>query len=218
MRNFQIIFVFCVIACLIIPSCSLETTPNPDMEEVFYNIQDGFEDWILPFSEVNQEIEYKNSADSSAIVVVERTYDLDEIIYTDCRVDSKQVQCEVESINLAFPENTNSTVFQVYVSIFLFGPNELRVMANRVGVDASVAMFTDDPEDIMTEIPDNYMAAYEEDYTFNGMEMPAIVIETISTDGAVAGSIVPPARMVLVKGIGLVEWEDYDGRNWVLQN
>ncbi len=221
MRNLKIFFVICLISSLFSTGCSLETEPTPNMDEIVYDILDGFEDWILPFNEVDQEIIYQNriDANATATVVVERTFDLEERSYVDCRVDSQQAQCESESINLAFPGNTNTMGFQVYVSIFLFGPNELRVMANRVGINASIARFEDDdPEEITSELQDNYSASYEENYAFNGMEIPAVIIETISLDGAVAGAIIAPLRMVLVKGIGVVEWDDYNGQTWVLQN
>jgi len=219
MRNFKIFFVIFLISSLFSTGCTLEEEPIPDIEENLFNLVAGFEDWILPFDSLNQEIIYKNSLDSTVVVVVERTFDLDERTYIDCRVDNEQAQCQSASINLAFPENTNSMDFQVFVSIFLFGPNELRIMANRVGIDASVAIFTDDDlEEIESELPDNFSAIYEEDFAYNGMEIPAVIIETNSLEGAVSGAIIPPLRMVLLKGVGVVEWEDYNGNTWVLQN
>ena len=218
MSKFQIFIILFLIGGLTFSGCDLNEDPLPIEEEVAFDIKDEFRDWISSFDRLNEEINYKNSEDSVVQVIVERTFDLSERIYIDCNYDNQQARCESESINLAFPTNIHPDNFQVFVSIFLFGPEQLRIMANRVGINASLALFEDDPEEITTELEDNFEASYVPNFTFNGVNSPAVIVETITLDNVVAGAIIPPARMVLVKGFGLVEWDDYNGNTWILQN
>lgn len=218
MKNIKLCFLLLIIGSLTFPSCNLDEDPLPTQEEVSYNIRDGFRDWISTFDRVDEVITYKNSLDSTAQVVVERTFDLADQTYISCRYDNQSAQCESESINLAFPTNTHPDNFQIYVSIWLFGPEQLRIMANRVGIDPSLALFEDDPEEIITEIETNFTASYDANYTYNNVNSPAVIVETITLENAVAGAIIPPKRLVLVKGFGLVEWDDYNGNTWTLEN
>ena len=218
MKNIQLYLLLFLLGGLTFSSCNLEEDPIPNQEEILYNIKDNFRDWISSFDRVNEMITYKNSEDSIVQVVVERTFDLTERSYINCRYNDQVAQCESESINLAFPANTHPDNFQVYVSIFIFGPEQLRIMANRVGIDPSLALFEDDPEEITSEIEDNFEASYDANFTYNSVNSPAVILETISLENVVIGAIIPPSRMVLVKGFGLVEWDDYNGNTWILQN
>lgn len=218
MRNIQLLLLLFILGASVFSGCSLEEDPVPQIEETLFNIKDEFKGWLLPFDTVDRNISYKNSLDSVAFVVIERTFDFSERTYADCRVDGRLSQCEFESVNLAFPEDTHPDNFQPYVSIFLFGPNELRIMANRVGLDASLARFDEDPNEIFSELEDNFSASYDSSYVHNGIPRQAVIVETITLSDVVSGAIIPPLRMVLVKGIGMVEWEDYNGNTWILQD
>ena len=218
MKKIQSLFLLLIIGVLTFSSCNLDEDPVQNQEEILYNIKDDFRDWISSFDMLEEMISYKNSEDSIVQVVVERTFDLTAESYIPCRYEDQSAQCESESINLAFPPEIHPDNFQVFVSIFLFGPEQLRIIANRVGIDPALALFEDDPEEIITEIENNFTASYDADYTYNSVNSPAVIVETITLDNAVAGAIIPPKRMVLVKGFGLVEWDDYNGNTWILEN
>jgi len=217
MRNIQILLILSLLVGLLSWGCSLDTEEEIP-PETFFRVTEGLIDWILPFDSVGQEMVYTNSDGSTSVVIVERTFDFDDPIFTGCRVDDLLANCELESINLAFPPEIHPGNFQPFVSIFLIAPTEVRVMANRVGIDDAIARFVDDPTEIESEIEDNFAASFDPAFVFDGEAREAIIVETISLDGIVPGSFIAPLRMVIVKGVGIVKWEDFNGATWTLEN
>ncbi len=218
MRNFQILSLFFFLLVFVFTSCSLDEDPIPDVEQVVFNLNEDFENWLISFDSVGQMITYRNSEDSVAVIEVERTYNRGTENYTDCRVEDRQVQCEFKSINIAFPEDAHPEEYQVFISIFLIAPDDLRVMANRTGLNAAIARIGGDPVEVVSEIPDNYNAIYQSNYLYNGVNRPAVISENITLENVPPGAIIGPKRMIIVKGIGVVEWEDYNGNLWILED
>jgi len=90
----------------------------------------------------------------------------------------------------------------------------------RVGIDASFARLIINDENIeeaVSELPDNYRATYQPNFDYNGTESPAIISETMTLNNFSPGAIIAPKRLVLVKGFGVVEWDDFNGNTWVLE-
>ena len=216
MRNIQ--FLFFILLVSLATSCSLDEDPLPDMEQVVFNLNEDFQDWLVPFDSVGQMIQYRNSEDSLSVIEVERTYNRGTEDYADCRVEDRQVQCEFKLINVAFPEDAHPDNYQLFISIFIIAPNDLRVMANRTGLNAAIARIIGDPVEVESEIPGNYNAIYQSNYLYNGINRAAIISENITLENVPEGAIIGPKRMILVKGIGIVEWEDYNGNLWTLEN
>ena len=217
MKNIQSFFLLSLLIGIMFSGCDLDTEEEIP-PETFFRVTEDLVDWLLPFDSVGQEIVYTNSDGSTAVVIVERTFDFDDPIFTGCRVDNFLANCELESINLAFPPEIHPGNFQPFVSIFLIGPTEVRVMANRVGIDDAIARFVDDPTEIESELEDNFAASFDPAFVFNGEAREAIIVETISLTGIVPGSFIAPLRMVIVKGVGIVEWEDFNDNTWTLEN
>ena len=217
MKNIQSFFLLSLLIGIMFSGCDLDTEEEIP-PETFFRVTEGLVDWILPFDSVGQEIVYTNSDGSTAVVIVERTFDFDDPIFIGCRVDDLLANCELGSINLAFPPEIHPGNFQPFVSIFLIAPTEVRVMANRVGIDDAIARFVDDPTEIESELEDNFAASFDPAFVFDGETREAIIVETISLTGIVPGSFIPPLRMVIVKGVGIVEWEDFNGATWTLEN
>ncbi len=218
MRNISCFLIVLFFGICLLPSCDLEEDPIPEIDKTLYNLPVDLEEWLLPFDSVGKSIIYSNGADSLVSVIVERTYNRTEQDFVECRVENRLAECEFKSVNIAFPEGVHPGNFQAYVSIFSIATNDLRVMANRVGFSASVARVNVDSMTIITELPDNYTAVLQPDFDYNGTESPAILTETITLDNAPAGAIIVPNRMILVKGIGIVEWDDFNGNTWMLEN
>lgn len=217
MRNIRIFLFFFLIIGSIFSGCSLDEDPIPTMDLTVFGVGENLQDWIIPFDSVGQVIPYKNSEDSVAMITVERTYNRNVQDLTGCRVDDRQAQCELQSINLAFPEDIHPDNFQTFISIFVIAPNEVRIIANRVGINASVAILDGDTNVIDTDFPDNYEVSFQPSFFYNGLNSPAIIMETISFENIPEGVIIPPKRMVFLKGIGIIEWEDYNGNTWMLE-
>lgn len=211
-------FLFIFIGLVLFTSCSLDEDQIPDVELNIFSITEDFQEWIVPFDSVGQTIQYRNNANSVAVIEVERTYNRGTQELADCRVDERQAECELQSINIAFPEDIHPDNFQSFISIFLVAPTEIQVIANRVGITAAVALFDGNTNMIDTDFPDNYAISYQPGFLYNGQNRPAIITETFSFENIPEGVIIPPKKMILVMGVGIVEWQDYNGNTWTLEN
>ncbi len=218
MKNISFLFILLFSASGLFTGCNLDEEELPTIERNLFSIPADLQEWLLPFDSVGLSLAYVNDADSIVPVIVERTFTPAEQNYGECSVNGVLGECEFNSINIAFPEGIHPDNFQAFISIFSIAPNEVQVMANRIGFSAAVARLNEDTGEIISEISDNYSASYIPDFDHNGVEQPAIIIETITLENAPAGAIIAPDRMILVKGVGVVEWDDFNGNTWRLQN
>lgn len=218
MKNISFLFILLFSASGLFTGCNLDEEELPTIERNLFSIPDDLQEWLLPFDSVGLSLAYVNDADSIVPVIVERTFTPAEQNFSECRINDIRGECEFNSVNIAFPEGIHPDNFQAFISIFSIAPNEVQVMANRIGFSAAIAKLNRDTAEIITEIPDNYTASFNPEFDYNGVERPAITIETITLENVPDGAIIAPDRMILVRGVGVVEWDDFNGNTWRLQN
>jgi len=202
-------------------SCSNDDDSNgdpivPEEQNVFL-LNDELTDWINFYNVADQPIRYKNGDDSFANVIVRTPFDENSELFIDCVREERSMQCQIENVTLEFSERTHPTSNSIALTAFIMSQDELRLMPiNGGGIGLSAARLTENTGDIRTESEDNFEVNYQTDYVYNNEVRKAIFITTTSIDNLPTGGTIPPQRLIYVKGIGIVEYDDYNGNTWIL--
>ena len=215
MKNLNLLFI------LILVSLNYRCTDNQidtSEEQFYFDINESTFEWIEPFKEKGQLISY--SSQTNELTELELCYvsDLETENHFDCQRNNMTVQCEYQTIAITFSEIFEFENQPICISIGLFGENRVIVMPNCCGgsiVKAS-AILNDSSDEISTSDTEKYHVEFIANYDYNGNERNAMIIENKSIEDLRIGGIIPPKRLILVKGIGITEWEDHTGNIWKL--
>lgn len=201
-----------------INSCS-DDDSNGQTQDLNNRINEATLEWISTFDEQGKKITYINDANESVELELDFVSDLNEVFYTDCQVNGVTKECELEVVVIKFPEESQFENRSMFISIALFAEDEIRIMPdNSGGIVISAARYNENTGAIRTENSDNFSVVFDPEFEYENELRKAILIETLSIENLANGGSIPPKRLILVKGIGIVEWDDYVGNTWRLNN
>jgi len=218
MKNITIFNSLFILFVVLFVSCSNddEMISMPQNEG---DISEESLEWLSAFPVAdNQTILYRNSDDETTTLLVSDAYNPNSSTYVDCQINGQDGQCQYENVALDFPEGTAQGSNSVVVSLTIIGEDDIRIMPSRGGITVAAARFEGSSEQIYSEQAENFTVSYQSNYLYNNEAKPAITVLTNSTENLATGGILPPKRLILVKGIGIVEWDDYSDNTWFLED
>lgn len=200
----------------LLASCLFLACSDDDMTTTNSNvdIDQALKEWISQWDSENTTYTYTNGTDS----LVSLTLTNVSQFYADCQIGGMTVQCEYESRIIEFPEGSSPENGVMAVTVLLIAESDIRIMPTRGGIVVSAARLDAATGEVRTEKPDNFEVSYNANFPYNGGTTEAISFVTNSTEDLANGGVIPPKSMTLAKGAGIVEWEDYFGNTWVLDN
>jgi len=180
---------FFILSLGLFSSCDDETG---DMQpQTTFLINESIREWTSPYEAVDHE--------SSFI---------------DCQRNGNTVQCEYESIALEFASESDTLM---HLTAVLFGEDRMTLNYDKQGgLTPEIIRYQEEGFEFENPQSDNFEVTFEESYTYNGTTNNAFIVNTTSLEGLF--STTPPNSFIFVKGIGIIEWTDYRGETWVLND
>jgi len=203
---------FFILSLGLFSSCDDETG---DMQpQTTFLINESIREWTSPYEAVDQEFSYSNSDNEEAIITVIVKLDATESSFIDCQRNGNTVQCEYESIALEFASESDTLM---HLTAVLFGEDRMTLNYDKQGgLTPEIIRYQEEGFEFENPQSDNFEVTFEESYTYNGTTNNAFIVNTTSLEGLF--STTPPNSFIFVKGIGIIEWTDYRGETWVLND
>jgi len=189
---------------LISSSCNKEDKDYP-------RIDNDLKEWLAPFNEVDQEFTYKNSSDNVATIRVKHRFFADTEILNCLRYDGSY-ECDFEYATLEFTSDT-----AMYLTAWLLAEDKLTLNYSSQGTLSPEKVRHEEYEEVFeVPQPDNFNVVYSPNYDYQDVTNNAMIVKTTTLDNLFGA--LPPDSFIFVKGMGIVEWTDYSGETWKLNN
>jgi len=188
-------------------SCSDES--EIQFEEV--KIDADMLNWIAPFSDLNQQFSYScDSVLNSGKLLVKHVNDRVEVSKEFCLPISDHERGECQNRTVMLNDKNNNTY---YLTFWVFAEDWMNINpSSSPRLVKEIIRYHEYTRDIEEVCPNIYSVKFDSLYTYNNSINEAIIIEdTLSINSTV------PKKFVLVKGIGIAEWEDYSSNIYKLE-
>jgi hypothetical protein len=123
-------------------------------------------------------------------------------------------QCQFLTAAFDFISPDDSTDYNI--SIAITAPSKLWLMpASSGGLSTPICTFENMDKVFEEGFPTSFNVRFDNDFNYRGIEYEAIILDQINRLDFWWG-ITLPKKIVLVKNIGIVEWEDFSGNIFLL--
>lgn len=132
----------------------------------------------------------------------------------DCTVNGRTEQCQYEILTLEFHSPHDSIPY--YLTFYLFPKKKVVINYSDISALSPEILRLDiDTDTVEIPQPESFNVIYLRDYQHQSEQREALLSNTITTQNLFAS--LPPNSFILVKNGGVVEWTDYRGNVFEIQ-
>ena len=186
---------------------------NPE-EEGNISINSSFLDWINPYATDGEIIQFQSSGGTSSEVEILVTSVDNLAFFADCQIDGTTRQCQFVSAALKFTPRDSTD--QYHLAFAITAPNKLWIMPSAQGGLSTPLLSWEEESGILEEaFPNLFTVDKVDDYSFENNLHEAFIITQGERNDFWWGVTVPK-KVVILKKRGVVEWEDFQGNTYNL--
>lgn len=198
--------VLLLVFCLSLTSCDDDDGLAPGTA-----VDNGLRVWLESYSERyrGQELNY---GPNNRTVINNKTEFLSRGF--DCTGEGLIADCQYESVALELKSLPEDEIYSL--TIMIMSGNNLLVNVGHHGSFANEVFRINFDTQELFEYAGFYSINYQESFRYDNESLRAFEVLTMTEEPPIL-AFNPPKRFILVEGHGVVEWEDYSGNVFHLQ-